>query len=117
MSSAEVEEVTAMKRRRSMSAAPPLPRSAMAVAGDERPAPFWAAERGRGYVGNEGEDVRAAQPSPMIVANPNGIPSLTASTSGSTYKYILMKAPYQAMPPKRYALIEVSGRDAIARCQ
>lgn len=48
ISSAEVEEVTAMKRRRSMSAAPPLPRSAIAVAGEERPAPFWAAERGRG---------------------------------------------------------------------
>ncbi len=40
ISSAEVELVTAMNRRRSMSAAPPVPRRAMAVAGEESPAPF-----------------------------------------------------------------------------
>ena len=40
MSSADVDEVTAMKRSRSMRPAPDLPKSAMAVAGEERPAPF-----------------------------------------------------------------------------
>lgn len=93
ISSAEVEEVTAMKRRRSMSAAPPLPRSAIAVAGEERPAPFWAAESGKGYVGNEGEDVRAAQPRPMIVAKPNGIPSLIGQ-SVSVYLVIQQRKSF-----------------------
>ena len=70
----------------------------MAVAGLDRPAPFWASERGCGYVGNDGEFVKAAQPRPIAVAKPKGI-------------------PYQAMPPNRYALTEVSGWEAMALCQ
>ena len=81
ISSAEVDEVTAMKSRMSMSTAPPLPSRAMAVAGDERPAPFCAAVNGLGYVGNRGLLVSAAHPRPIAVANPNGI-------------------PYQAIPPR-----------------
>ena len=40
MSSAEVEDVTAMNSRSNINAAPLLPRRAMAVAGEESPAPF-----------------------------------------------------------------------------
>lgn len=46
----------------------------------------------------EDEDVKAAQPGPMAVANPNG-------------------TPYHAIPPKMYALTLVSGQEAMARCQ
>jgi len=80
-----------------MSTAPPLPSRAMAVAGDERPAPFCAAVNGLGYVGNRGLLVSAAQPKPIAVANPNGI-------------------PYQAMPPRMYARTLVSGLEAMALC-
>lgn len=98
ISSADVDDVTAMKRRSSIRPAPPLPSRVMAVAGEERPAPLCAAVNGSGYVGKLVDPVRAAQPSPIAVANANGM-------------------PYHAMPPKMYALTDVSGRDAIARCQ
>ena len=70
----------------------------MAVTGDESPAPFCASLSGFGYVGKDLLLVRAAQPSPMAVAKPNGM-------------------PYHAMPPKRYAFMAVSGREAMALCQ
>ena len=98
MSSALVELVTAMKSSNNISPAPPFPSNAMAVAGELNSAPFCAAESGLGYVGKEGADVRAAHPRPMAVAKPNGI-------------------PYNAIPPKMYALTEVLGRKAMARCQ
>jgi len=98
MSSAEVLDVTAMNSSSNINPAPPFPRSVMAVAGDDRPAPFCAAVRGLGYVGKDVEEVRAAQPSPIAVAKLKGM-------------------PYQAIPPKRYALTDVSGREAMARCQ
>ncbi|KAH9837432.1 hypothetical protein Tdes44962_MAKER08356 [Teratosphaeria destructans] len=87
-----------MNSRMSISTAPPLPARVIAVAGEERPAAFCAAERGFGYVGKLGLPVNAAQPKPIAVANPKGM-------------------PYHAIPPRIYALTDVSGRDAIARCQ
>lgn len=75
MSSAEVELVTAMKRRMSMRTAPPWPRSVIAVAGAESPAATWSGDSGWGYVGKAGLLVRAAHPRPMAVAKPNGIPA------------------------------------------
>lgn len=98
ISSADVELVTAMKSNMSISTAPPLPARAMAVAGDDSPAPFCAVDNGSGYVGNRGLPVKAAHPRPIALANPNGM-------------------PYQAIPPNMYALTDVSGLDEMARCQ
>ena len=74
ISSALVDDVTAMKSSISIKIAPPWPRSVIAVAGDDRPAPFSATESGCGYVGKRGLLVRAAQPNPIAVAKPNGMP-------------------------------------------
>ena len=83
ISSALELDVTAMNSRININIAPPWPSRVIAVAGDESPAPFSAADRGFGYVGNLGLLVRAAQPSPIAVANPNGM-------------------PYHAIPPYKY---------------
>jgi len=78
INSADVELVTAMKSKIRIRTAPPLPRRAMAVAGAERPASTCALVSAFGYVGKRGSPVNAAQPRPMTVAKPKGIPDSLA---------------------------------------
>ena len=73
ISSAEAQEVTAMKRTIRRATAPPVPRRAVAANGVERPAVTCAVVMVFGYVGNVGESVRATAARPNVVAKPNGM--------------------------------------------
>lgn len=87
ISSADVLLVTAMNRRMSIRTAPPLPRRVIAAAGATRPAPTWASVNALGYVGKEGEDVRAAQPKPIAVDIPKGTPYLMKMSRGVSCRF------------------------------
>lgn len=50
----------------------------MAVAGEDSPCETWAAVSASGKVGKLWSPVKAAQPRPIAVAKPNGIPYLQA---------------------------------------
>lgn len=73
MSSAEAQEVTAMKRTIRRATAPPVPRSAVAAKEEERPAVIWDWVMGLGYVGKLGLSVNATAARPRVVAKPKGI--------------------------------------------
>ena len=72
ISSADVAEVTARKRRIKRAAAPDFPRRALAAAAAGRPADTSAGERGF----MDGSPRRATAARPRVVANVNGIANL-----------------------------------------
>ena len=73
ISSAEAQLVTAMKRTISKATAPPVPSRAVAAKGADKPAETCTWVMPFGYVGKEGESVRATAASPKVVAKPKGI--------------------------------------------
>ena len=73
INSADEALVTAMKTSSKVAAAPPEPSMATAALGRTRPAVTSASGIRLGYVGNVGEDSRAIQESPIVVAVSQGI--------------------------------------------
>jgi hypothetical protein len=54
--------------------APPFPSIGIAVAGLDKPAPFYVAESGFRNMWKEDAEVRATHPRLIAVAKPNGMP-------------------------------------------
>lgn len=73
ISSAEVAEVTAIKIKTNVQAAPPFPRSATAAFGSTNPASTSISDILAGKPGNAGLVSSAKQASPIVVAHSHGI--------------------------------------------
>ena len=71
--SAELADVTAIKMRSKVAAAPPLPSNATAALGRTRPAVTSASGMRDGKVGKAGFDSRASAERPIVVAASHGI--------------------------------------------
>src|ERR1700761_430236 len=96
ISSALVALVTAKNNSTSIAAAPPLPNKAAAAVGAGNPALTSAAERC--FIAGSPDAVSATAERPIVVANMNGMLN-------------------HANPPRRYALTQLLGLAAMARCQ